>query len=531
MSEGIEFSRNVRRRVSVDFPTLSPLFADINCSLLHQSFAFGQYMHTLRQHVHRTIDSENTNVYLSSADSSQNRTQEKMDGLFRSLVSWSDLGMPPYDGLSEGRKERWANYCCSERWVYYTVHLMNDVLRWRSDDKAAFLFIPHNAENIIGTNCYEQITFIMALAQFWNSRQNSESLLKVNLCSFCSLEHLWFGYLRSGQDGEDCVVHMIIDQAEADSRMIVNRLECGEDFNDFECIAYQNTLTQDNACENNKPAPLSDPDLRCMLLVHFVNALLEEYQEFVELHSSQQGGEFSEDVTRDLQSFHSHIWQCVAMVHSWPTDTSMGTVVALLVGTILHAGIAPTSASADPDSTPLLYRSALQAFSCALEGNPANYEARRYLVECYLDIGEVFLAHQHCLVLVEQLSEYASAALEAPKAHIAFAYAAELISTTLQEIHGLHERGEEGYEQLDHRIPTIGDFIDVEWALDEELVRYRGKIDLHPDGRSLCISYADDTEPGTHRRRFENALHLVNINDAHDQYLETFYFVDDSQVN
>lgn len=457
----------------------------------------------------------NTNVDNGTCiDSTQLRIKQLMLSMLRTLGSWVDLGMPVFQGLSDGRRAKWDCYCSSERWVYYTVHLMNDILQWRNDDRSVFLFsISLSTEPLLETNCYEQITWIIALSDMWNTSEYNTTCMKVDLVAFVSLEHLWFGYQRDEPEGA-VYVHMTIDQGEVDSKLIVNRLECGEEFNDFECITYQNTLLEHFVDVNNKPPPLSASDLRCLILNHFVSALLTEYIKFVESHTPEEGSTI-------VETFRSHIWQCVAILHSYPTDTTMGTVVALQIGSILQAGLPP------PADYNLPYSSEFEAFSSALAKNPVNYEARKCLVECYLDINEVYLAHQHCLVLVEQLPAYADAALEAPKAHTAFAYASELLSTTLHDIHALHQRGEEGYEQLD-RIPTVGESVEVEWALDDELVRYTGTIELHPDRRSLCVSYADDTERGAHRRRFENALHLVNINDPQDQYLETYYLVDDS---
>lgn len=526
MSDDTTLERNVRRRVERELPPLPAAISNEDSSLLDLSWTCGAHLCALGTHLSNT---ESNSIYQATSNapihSVQNGANEIMRAMLKDLGSWVDSHMPPYEGLSEGRRAKWEGYCTTERWVYYSVHLMNGVMRWRSDDKSVFLFLPELGDTtapMFETNCYEQVTWIIALANMWNASEYNTTSFVVNLAMFTSLEHFWFGYQRLSDLGATHYVHMSIDQSEDESRLIVNRLESSADFNDFECIAYQNTLLEAFEEADNKPAPLSVADLRCLLLNHFSSALLAQYKEHIETNALEDGT-VPDRITQDLMLLQDQIWQRVVLLRRSPTDTTMGSVVALQIGSILQAGIAPS------ESISLPYSSELEAYSAALEKNPANYEARKCVVECYLDMGELYLAHQHCLVLVEQLSEYANAALEAPKAHVAYAFAAELVATTLQDIHVLHERAEEGYEQL-YRIPTIGDSVEVEWALDDELVRYTGKIEMHPDFRSLCISYPDDTERGTHRRRFENALHLVNTNDPQDMYLETYYLVQDAVV-
>jgi hypothetical protein len=202
----------------------------------------------------------------------------------------------------------------------------------------------------------------------------------------------------------------------------------------------------------------------------------------------------------------------------------MDATCAWSVGTVLGSNVEHHAEG------PWSYANEFEAFGAALKYNESNYVLRRCLVEALVDIGEHYLAHQHCLRLIEQLAPFVSEdCADAPAAIVAHDYAAELLDTVLAEIHRLHLRGDEGYERLDE-IPGVGSRVDVEWAVGEELVLYSGVVQVHPDGRSFCIAYEDDEAPGQHRRRFENSLHLVNLNDPQDQYLERYFLPEETSA-
>jgi hypothetical protein len=305
---------------------------------------------------------------------------------------------------------------------------------------------------------------------------------------------------------------MTFDESEQGGKLIANRLESTEEFDDFASILYHNTLLRSASVskENRESVvPINSVEISFLLVAKLVESLAEEW--------SQLNQAAAEVMPARQASLRAAIWQCLRFMRSLPVSDCMDATCAWSVGTVLRNGI-----EVDPEQ-PWPYANEYEAYMAALRSNEDNYVIRRCLVEALVDIGEHYLAHQHCVRLIEQLAPYVSDdCADAPAAIVAHDYAAELRDTALADIHRLHLRGDEGYERVEE-IPGVGSRVDVEWAVGEELVLYPGVVRVHPDGRSFCISYEDDEAPGQHRRRFENSLHLVNLNDPQDQYLERYF--------
>ncbi len=365
---------------------------------------------------------------------------------------------------------------------------------------------------------------MLSLAQRWNNSNLNSTQLQVKLVAYASLEHVWFGYIKT--DAE--VVQMTIDESEdVEGGLIVNRLETTAEYDDFALISHQNTLA--NEIEGSTlVGALSEGDFSFLIWAKLFHRMLEAYERVKECTSIDVNMHLSEE---NLATFNAYLWKGYSTLIGFPRSENLNIHAHFLLAKLL---IAYPAVPADQKAE---FSNEYLALAVVLRLNPAQYLARQCLVEAYLRIGENYLAHQHCLYLQEQLEMCSDPELEtgtgAPLAITAHATAAELLDTGLADLHQLHLREEEGYERLD-RIPSVGDKIYVEWALDDELVLYTGVIDVHPDGTSLCISYDDDTEHGQHRRRFENSLHLVNINDPTDTYLERYFMEEpaaDAQQN
>lgn len=448
------------------------------------------------------------------------------------LLEWVGNGMLVFDGLSQKRRDKWSQYCPQEKWLYYATELINLGFCWGLDSGTC-CFLDLNSSLPMACSNPAHITVLVAMVQKWNSSPGIGDLIDIDLVIFASLELWWFGYKRV-VDGEQVVVQMTFDESEEGGRIIVNRLERTEECNDFESIMFHNTRLQDDSDTSDAsflPA-LDVSDLRYLLVSKLVDLLLLEVREQQRAHASEAetatATATATGTARRLVALQEDVLHCVRFMRALPTPVSVDSTCAWEVGCLLRAGLKGTATEEGEEALP--YTSALEAYEAALRWNAQNYLVRMSLVECYVEMGEHYLAHQHCLCLIEQLAPHVSGDfVEAPIAVSAHDYAAELVDTLLQDIHQLHLRGEEGYEKAEV-IPGVGARVDVEWALDEDLVLYHGVVRVHPDGRSLCIAYADDVEPGQHRRRFESALHLVNINDPQDQYLENYFLSDEQQI-
>jgi len=451
--------------------------------------------------------------YSADDSHSDQHVQDSLNGHVASLCTWALGGLAPFAGLSANRTEKWSSYCDTEKWIYHAVHLTNDTMRWKTDGLSS-PFLGSFSEEIFHSDCYVQVTYILALANMWNKSPQNTTNMEVNLVAFASLEHVWFGYIKN-QSNEDffspSVVHMSIDEAEQEHRLIVNRIETTAGYDDFACITYQNTITS-KVDDSVHARALRKADFAALLWAVLFNNIVETYESAL-----QRGEEPPQATEEQLCTMKKYVWNCFAALQKLTNDTILASHTTFLLSKLLVVDPVP------PAPVHIRHANAFEALAAVLRLNPDNYLARQSLVELYLGIGENFLAHQHCLVLLEQLREQAEDSQDALVAIGAHSFAAELVDTGLNDVHQLHLRHDEGYDMLD-LIPSVGDKIEVEWALDEELVRYTGTISLHPAGDKLCICYDDDTVPGQHCRRFESALHMVNINDPSDPYLERYYF-------
>jgi hypothetical protein len=443
-----------------------------------------------------------------------------LDAQLSCLIDWFKGSQHPYDGISERRREKWTSYCFEEKWVYYATDVISRHVKWSTDDDSScsFVRLPASGGHIPST-CHVQITWIMSLAERWNATAASNDLAPINLVAFASVEHWWFGYQR-GNAPDLVTVQMTFDQSEQGGKLIANRLESTEEFDDFSSVLYHNTLLR-SLSESEKlgdyMVPLNSVDLSFLLAAKLVESFAEEWGRV---------NQATEELRPELQAaLRAVIWQCWRFMRSLRVSDCIDATCAWSIAAVLRNGV-----EVDVEQ-PWPYANEFEAYKAALRSNEDNYVIRRCLVEALVDIGEHYLAHQHCLRLIEQLAPFVSEdCADAPAAIVAHDYAAELLDTTLAEIHRLHLREDEGYERVDE-IPGVGSRVDVEWAVGEELVLYPGVVRVHPDSRSFCIAYEDDEAPGQHRRRFENSLHLVNLNDPQDQYLERYYLSDETPVD
>jgi hypothetical protein len=501
----MDIDRNVRRKLDRALPTLSNLVAtpaiDLQGVLLLFLASFRRH-----QRIHCS-----TSAHRVNGDAVLPFSLECLERQTADLLAWCKGGMLAFPSLSENRREKWANYPPQEKWMYYATELLNDALCW-ADISATSIFVDDECPLPAPSTNRGQVVCLAALVQHWNWVAEKEGIVTVDLVVFASLELWWFGY-KNQRNGVAVTVPMTFDESATGHRLIVNRLEHNEEVNDFESIVFHNTVLR------NGDGTSAVPELALCDLSYLLAGELSHHLLHLICERKSEG-------TADelwLNSVYADLREIVRFMHGQPAESLLGGVFAWTVGCLIRDGVGPS-----PSDKTFQYSSALEAFTAALQLNERNYRARQCLVECYVDIGEHYLAHQHCLRLVEDLAQHvAGDCSEAPIAVVAHDYAAELLDTVLLDIHQLHVRGEEGYERLDV-IPGVGTRIDVEWALDDEIVLYRGTVQVQPDGRGLCVSYVDDTEPGQHQRRFESALHLVNINDPHDQYLESYFLVEDA---
>ena len=540
---------------------------------------------------------QSNNRFLSIT-SFQENFLKRIDSQINELYSWASQGLLPFTGLSAQRREKWNSYYDSEKWIYYATYLMSNILKWTTTGLNCSFLWNIDKEEQVPSDCYMQIAWMLTLAKRWNVCPMRRNLLPIQLVWFVSIEHWWFGYVTN-INNESKVVHMSFDEAPEDNRLIVNRLESSEDLNDFDCIAYQNTLLKEAPTEGAAMSVVSEQDLCCLLLSRYVGLLVAQYTQLQQLgeEALPVDSTGSTDSTTNTESITTantinhatdvtitnntadtttnntntttmnnsatntttsnssssselllflqrEIWEyieymrcsiqvthCIDASCSWDIGNALAKGVPPLPTSDTTSTTTSTASDAAVDTkNNQPYATKFAALAAAVALNPANYQARRALVEAYIDIGEHYLAHQHCLYLLEQLAPHiGEESYEAPIACTAHSYAVELVDTVLQEIHHLYERNEEGYEQLSSvDIPCVGSQVQVEWALDDELVLYPGVVSVHPDGRSLCIAYDDDECAGQHRRRFESSLHLVNINDPSDQYLEKYFLTESS---
>lgn len=493
-----EEGRNVRRRLNEANSVLSSLSEELSVMEVSQMCS--------RCVTHHRQDTEDIPV---SPGYPHSVLQAFLDRQIVCLIQWGKDDMQAFSNLSQKRREKWSAYPAQEKWMYYATELLNEGIRWSSDTNASS-FVSNAGTLPLATSNHGHVTCLAILAQRWNSIAAVEGLEAIEIVIFASLELWWFGY-KHRVDDEPVTVHMTFDETETGGRLVVNRLERSEEVNDFDSIVFHNTLLGGVDSGRGDLSELDIDRLSYLLVVELVQELLQEQK-----RHSDSG--VSEGYT--VTALTTDLWHCVQYLHSFHSIPALKSLYMSTVGCVLRTGLQP------PPGLTIPLDSALAAFTAALRLNENNYLVRRQLIECYLDIGEQYLAHQHCLHLLEQLAP--GECVEAPIAVVTHDFAAELLDTTLQDVHQLHLRGEEGYERL-VTIPGVGSRVEVEWLLDDQLVLYPGVVAVHPDKRSLCVSYADDVEPGQHRRRFENALHLVNINDPLDQYLENYFLTDGAQ--
>ncbi len=129
--------RIVRRRLNTD-SNLVAVFNDARADLPKLGvFELSNLCFQILQEFENVHQGEQVALQ-SNDDITETNEIDLFDDILVLLGSWAADGMTPFPGVSAKRSERWSAYNVYEKWIFYTVHLMNKVMVW-SEEGSSFL--------------------------------------------------------------------------------------------------------------------------------------------------------------------------------------------------------------------------------------------------------------------------------------------------------------------------------------------------------------------------------------------------------